>query len=145
MGIVFRARQPRLDRYVALKLLPDKLAADPHFAERFNREGRVLARLSHPNIVGVYDSGQTDHFYYLMMEYVDGVNLRQAMGAGRFSPGEALAIVPEICEVIQYAHDQDVLHRQREMGSHDVGGRISRIVRSSMPAVSTFASNTTRA
>ena len=111
MGIVFKARQPHLDRQIALKLLPDKLAADPQFAERFNREGRVLAKLNHPNIVSVYDFGKTEHFYFLMMEFVDGVNLREAMRAGRFSPAEALAIVPKICEALQYAHDQDVLHR----------------------------------
>jgi len=111
MGFVFKARQPHLDRYVALKLLPDKLARDPRFAERFNREGRVLARLNHPNIVSVYDFGQTEHFYFLLMEYVDGVNLRQAMKAGRFSPAEALAIVPRICEALQYAHGEGILHR----------------------------------
>ncbi len=111
MGFVFKARQPRLDRFVALKLLPDKLARDPRFAERFNREGRVLAKLNHPNIVSVYDFGNTEHFYFLVMEYVDGVNLRQAMRAGRFSPTEALAIVPRICEALQYAHGQGILHR----------------------------------
>jgi len=111
MGFVFKARQPHLDRLVALKLLPDKLARDPRFAERFNREGRVLAKLNHPNIVSVYDFGQTEHFYFLLMELVDGVNLRQAMKAGRFSPGEALAIVPKICEALQYAHGQGILHR----------------------------------
>ncbi|MCL4179056.1 MAG: serine/threonine protein kinase [Verrucomicrobia bacterium] len=111
MGFVFKARQPHLDRFVALKLLPDKLARDPRFAERFNREGRVLAKLNHPNIVSVFDFGQTEHFYYLTMEYVDGVNLRQAMQAGRFSPSEALGIVPKICEALQYAHEQGVLHR----------------------------------
>src|SRR6185503_11706800 len=63
MGFVFKARQPHLDRFVALKLLPDKLARDPRFAERFNREGRVLARLNHPNIVSVYDFGMKEHFY----------------------------------------------------------------------------------
>ena len=111
MGFVFKARQPHLDRFVALKLLPDKLAQDPRFTERFNREGRMLARLNHPNIVSVYDFGQTEHFYFLLMEFVDGVNLRQAMQAGRFSPGEALAIVPKICEALQYAHGQGILHR----------------------------------
>src|SRR5947208_5749393 len=111
MGFVFKARQPHLDRFVALKLLPDKLARDPRFAERFNREGRMLARLNHPNIVTVYDFGQTEHFYFLTMEFVDGVNLRQAMQAGRFSPGEALAIVPKICEALQYAHSEGILHR----------------------------------
>ena len=111
MGFVFRARQPHLDRFVALKLLPDKLAKDAQFAERFNREGRVLAKLNHPNIVSVFDFGQTGGFYYLLMEYVDGVNLRQAMRAGRFSPGEALSIVPKVCEALQYAHEQGILHR----------------------------------
>lgn len=111
MGFVFKARQPHLGRYVALKLLPDRLARDPHFTERFNREGRVLARLNHPNIVSVFDFGRTEHFYFLTMEYVDGVNLRQAMEAGRFSPAEALGIVPKICEALQYAHEQGVLHR----------------------------------
>src|SRR5688572_33203742 len=79
MGFVFKARQPHLDRFVALKLLPDKLAGDPNFAERFGREGRVLARLNHPNIVSVFDFGQAGGFYFLLMEFVDGVNLRQAM------------------------------------------------------------------
>jgi predicted Ser/Thr protein kinase len=111
MGFVFKARQPHLDRMVALKLLPDKLAGDAQFAERFNREGRVLARLNHPNIVSVYDFGRTGGFYYLLMEYIDGVNLRQAMRAGRFSPAEALSVVPKICEALQYAHDQGILHR----------------------------------
>src|SRR5437762_7147635 len=77
MGFVFKARQPHLGRLVALKLLPDKLARDPRFTERFNREGRVLARLNHPNIVSVYDFGVTEHFCFLLMEFVDGVNLRQ--------------------------------------------------------------------
>src|SRR5437899_895692 len=111
MSFVFKARQPHLDRFVALKLLPDKLARDPRFAERFNREGRVLARLNHPNIVAVYDFGMTEHFYFLVMEFVDGVNLREAMQAGRFSPAEALRVVPQICEALQYAHGQGVLHR----------------------------------
>ncbi len=154
MGFVFKARQPHLDRFVALKLLPDSLAHDPQFAERFNREGRVLARLNHPNIVSIFDFGYAPAvprsaavpsrsnadlagrmensppspadtaaaawksrapseggFYYLMMEYVDGVNLRQAMQAGRFSPAEALTIVPKICEALQFAHEEGILHR----------------------------------
>jgi serine/threonine protein kinase len=111
MGVVFKARQPKLDRLVALKLLPQSLAADPAFAERFTREGRLLARLNHPEIVAVHDFGQAGGFFYLVMEYVDGVNLRQAMRAGRFEPAQALAIVPKICEALQYAHNEGVLHR----------------------------------
>ena len=165
MGFVFKARQPKLDRLVALKILPQSLAADPTFAERFNREARLLARLNHPGIVTVHDfgvavaagilpavepgvppcgksveisgalpnsgaiasssahpggkmppstSGQrpdATRFYYLLMEYVDGVNLRQAMQAGRFTPDQALAIVPKICEALQFAHNEGILHR----------------------------------
>ena len=111
MSAVFRARQPKLDRIVALKVLPKSLAATPGFAERFTREGRVLARLSHPNIVTVHDFGESGGFCYLIMEYVDGVNLRQAMRAGRFTPEQALNIIPVMCEALQYAHSQGVLHR----------------------------------
>jgi len=111
MGAVYRARQPKLDRWVALKLLPEGTGRDPAFGERFLREARVLARLSHPNIVGVHDFGQSGEFCYLLMEYVDGVNLRQAMRAGRFSPIQALALVPQICSALQFAHDAGVMHR----------------------------------
>lgn len=111
MSAVFKARQPRLDRIVALKVLPKSLAATPGFAERFTREGRVLARLSHTGIVTVHAFGESGGFCYLIMEYVDGVNLRQAMRAGRFTPEQALGIVPVMCEALQYAHSQGVLHR----------------------------------
>ncbi len=111
MSAVFRARQPKLDRVVALKVLPKSLAATPGFAERFTREGRVLARLSHPSIVAVHDFGESGGFCFLIMEYVDGVNLRQAMRAGRFTPEQALNIIPAICDALQFAHSQGVLHR----------------------------------
>ncbi|HET6408509.1 MAG TPA: serine/threonine-protein kinase, partial [Chthoniobacteraceae bacterium] len=112
MGCVFKARQPRLNRLVALKLLPSSLAQrDPAFAGRFEREGQLLARLHHPNIVAVHDSGTAGEFFFLIMEYVDGVNLRQAMRARRFTAQQALAIVPLICDALQYAHDEGVLHR----------------------------------
>jgi hypothetical protein len=70
-----------------------------------------MARMNHPNIVTVYDFGQIGDLYYLLMEYVDGVNLRQTLRAGRLAPREALAIVPQICDALQYAHDQGVVHR----------------------------------
>jgi tRNA A-37 threonylcarbamoyl transferase component Bud32 len=111
MGFVYKARQPKLNRFVALKILPQSLAADPSFAERFVREGRLLARLSHPQIVSVHDFGQANGFFFLLMEYVDGVNLRQVMKAGRMEPAKALTIVPKLCEALQYAHSEGVLHR----------------------------------
>ncbi len=111
MGFVFKARQKKIDRVVALKILPESLASDPAFAERFTREGRVLARLNHPNIVMIHDFGQANGFFYLLMEFVDGVNLREAMKAGRFTADQALAVVPKICEALQFAHDEGILHR----------------------------------
>jgi serine/threonine protein kinase len=111
MGFVFKARQIKLDRLIALKILPQSLAADPAFAERFTREGRVLARLNHPNIVTIHDFGQANGFFYLLMEFVDGVSLRQAMRAGGFTPAQALAVVPKICEALQFAHNEGILHR----------------------------------
>jgi predicted Ser/Thr protein kinase len=111
MGAVYKARQPGLDRLVALKVLPRAAGRDVAFAERFTREARALARLGHPSIVAVYDFGQAGGLYYFLMEFVDGVNLRQALRAGRLQPSEALQIIPQICEALQYAHDEDVVHR----------------------------------
>src|SRR5712671_2782411 len=111
MGVVYKARQRQLDRLVALKIMPPESGRDPAFAERFTREARSLARLNHPNIVGVYDFGQSDGLYYFMMEYVDGANLRQMERAGQFTPAQALAIVPKICDALQYAHDEGIVHR----------------------------------
>jgi tRNA A-37 threonylcarbamoyl transferase component Bud32 len=111
MGMVYKARQPKLNRLVALKLLAPEKEADPKFAERFTREAQALARLSHPNIVTVYDFGETGGQFFLLMEYVDGVSLRQTLHGGRVKPEEALAIVPRICEALQYAHQQGVVHR----------------------------------
>jgi serine/threonine protein kinase len=111
MGAVYKARQPGLDRLVALKILPLQAGSDPGFAERFNREARALARLSHPHIVAVYDFGQTHGLHYFIMEYVDGPNLRQIERANRLSTREALQIIPQICEALQFAHDEGVVHR----------------------------------
>jgi len=111
MGAVYKAKQRSLDRVVALKILPAEADADPAFAERFQREARALAQLGHPHIVGIYDFGQAGKFAYFVMEYIDGVNLRQLQRAGRLSPREALAIVPQICAALQFAHDRGIVHR----------------------------------
>jgi serine/threonine protein kinase len=111
MGVVYKARQKALGRIVALKILAPERSTDPGFAGRFTAEARMLASLNHPNIVTIHDFGESGGFYHLVMEYVDGVNLRQAMTAGRFTPEQALAIVPPVCEALQYAHDHGVVHR----------------------------------
>ena len=111
MGVVYKARQKSLNRLVALKLLAPERVGDPVFAERFSHEAQALARLNHPNIVTIHDFGQAGGFFFLLMEFVDGVNLRQAMKAGRFTPEQALAIVPPVCEALQFAHEHGIVHR----------------------------------
>lgn len=136
MGAVYKARQKQLDRIVALKILPPGIGDDPAFAERFAREAKALAKLNHPGIVTLYEFGRADlpvsfgneaaqqprpttegysgarqPLYYFLMEFVDGVNLRQLLHAGRVSAREALAIVPQICDALQFAHDQGIVHR----------------------------------
>jgi predicted Ser/Thr protein kinase len=111
MGAVYRARQRQLDRIVALKILPPGIGSDPAFAERFAREAKALAKLNHPGIVTIYDFGRADGLFYFFMEFVDGVNLRQLLAGGRVSAREALAIVPQICDALQFAHDQGIVHR----------------------------------
>jgi serine/threonine protein kinase len=111
MGVVYKARQKSLNRIVALKLLAPERVADAKFAQRFTHEAQALAALNHPSIVTIYDFGQAGGFYFLLMEFVDGVNLRQAMKAGRFTPEQALAVVPPVCEALQYAHEHGIVHR----------------------------------
>jgi len=111
MGAVYKARQKALDRLVALKILPPDVSRDPSFAGRFAREAKVLAKLNHPNIVTLYEFGETGGLYYFLMEYVEGVNLRQLLGAGKIPPKEALAIVPPVCDALQFAHDRGIVHR----------------------------------
>ncbi len=111
MGAVYKARQREIDRLVALKILPLEAAADPGFAERFTREARALAKLNHPSIVALYDFGHVHGLHYFIMEYVDGLNLRQLEQVGQLSPREALQIIPQICEALQFAHDKGIVHR----------------------------------
>ena len=119
MGAVYKARQTKLDRLVSLKIIRPETADDETFAERFQREARTLARLNHPAIVGVHDFGEVESsngedtrtLYYFIMEYVDGANLRQLIDAQELESQQALAIVPQICEALQFAHDQGVVHR----------------------------------
>jgi len=111
MGVVYKARQRNLDRVVALKILPPLDALSPDFVARFSREARALAKLNHPNIVNVHDFGEAGGLYYIVMEYVDGANLRQVLQTRRLAPAEALAIVPKICDALEYAHEEGLVHR----------------------------------
>jgi serine/threonine protein kinase len=126
MGVVYRARQIHLDRLVALKVLPADAARDPSFTERFTREARALAKINHPGIVGIHDFGKAGPFHYLVMEYVDGVDLRRMLEARRIESGQALGLVMQICEALQFAHDRGVVHRDIKPGNIlvDRSGRV---------------------
>lgn len=118
MGAVYRARQPRLDRLVALKVMVPPPGRERDFALRFEREAQVLALLNHPNIVILHDFGEisADHttaepLYWFLMEYVDGTDLSKLIKSKELIPAQALAIVPQICDALQYAHDKGITHR----------------------------------
>ncbi|MFG0334169.1 MAG: protein kinase, partial [Maioricimonas sp. JB049] len=123
MGAVYKARQTKLDRMVALKILRPESADDPAFAERFNREARTLARMHHPHVVAIHDFGEVNlsatgdeggnsrRVYYFVMEYVDGASLRDLILEGNLKPDQCYTIVAQICEALQYAHDEHVIHR----------------------------------
>ncbi|HCO95762.1 MAG TPA: hypothetical protein DIU00_17755, partial [Phycisphaerales bacterium] len=112
MGVVYKARQRQLDRLIALKILPPQISETEAFTERFTREVRSLAKLNHPHIVTVHDFGKTETgLYFFVMEFVDGTDLRQVVRAGKTDSAEALAIIPQICEALQYAHDENIVHR----------------------------------
>jgi tRNA A-37 threonylcarbamoyl transferase component Bud32 len=111
MGIVYKARQIKLDRLVALKLIRPESADNPHFAERFLREARAMARLQHPSIVTIFDFGEVDGLFYLIMEFVDGGDLRQSLAKGRLKEEAALITALQVCDALRYAHEQGVIHR----------------------------------
>ncbi len=113
MGAVYKARQASLDRLVAIKILPKfDDEAGVAFAERFQREARALAKLSHPNIVGVYDFGETrDGYLYIVMEYVDGTDLFQLIRTGELGLEHFYGWIPQLCDALEYAHSRGVVHR----------------------------------
>lgn len=112
MGAIYHARQTGLDRDVAIKIIDRRISNDGPFLDRFEREARALAKLSHPNIVTVYDYGQTaDGLAYLVMEYVNGLNLREAMEAMSIDANESVDYIKTMCIALNYAHSKGVVHR----------------------------------
>ena len=126
MGCVYRARHLQLGRTVALKILAPGAEDDGRFEERFLREARALAKLDHPGIVRVYDFGRAGLRWYLLMEFVEGANLRGLLDGGRLSPELALSIVPQLCDALEYAHSVGVVHRdiKPENVLIDASGRV---------------------
>jgi len=111
MGIVYKGRQPFLDRYVAIKLIRPDFGDSDDSEQRFVREGRSLAKLLHPNIVTVFDFGKAGNLCYLVMEYVEGSSIRQLLSQKAISPRDVLDFVPQIGEALRHAHEGGVVHR----------------------------------
>ena len=118
MGEVYRARDTRLGRDVAIKTLPDAFVADPERTARFEREAQLLAALNHPHIAGIYGledvgpstgSGQAVHF--LLLEFVDGESLAQRLTTGRMPVDEALSVARQIIDALEAAHEKGIVHR----------------------------------
>jgi serine/threonine protein kinase len=111
MGSVYKASQKKLDRIVALKVLDAKLASSKEFTSRFGREAKALALLNHPNVVQIFDYGHDGDRYYLVMEYVEGASLRHVMDTQKLGPEAALRYVRQICDALDYAHSEGIIHR----------------------------------
>src|SRR5690625_1865891 len=113
MALVYKARDLILDRTVAVKVLRSEFSDDEEFIRRFRREARAVARLSHPNIINIYDIGDdSDDIYYIVMEYVDGETLKQLIRREAPLPlGTALHIMDQVTSAISHAHDYHIIHR----------------------------------
>lgn len=112
MSYVYKARCQILDRIVAIKILKEEFSNDQAFVSRFRTEAMAAARLSHPNIVNIYDVGQQDDVYYIVMEYVEGTTLKELIAQEAPLPvGRAIDIAVMICDGIQHAHDKGIIHR----------------------------------
>jgi serine/threonine protein kinase len=134
MGEVYRARDTKLRRDVAIKVLPDHFAADPDRLARFQREAQVLASLNHPNIGGIYGLEETDPspgsgqaaLTGIVLELVEGETLADLIGRGPVSISDALPIARQICEALEAAHERGIIHRDLKPANVKVttgGGR----------------------
>lgn len=112
MGSVYKGREQTLDRYVALKIVPEFRSQDQAFLERFRREARIAARLRHPRIVSVHEVGMMGPFAYFSMDYIEGSTLRSVIERrNALPPEDAVAIVVEICRAVAHAHSKGIIHR----------------------------------
>lgn len=117
MGVVYLARDTRLDRQVAIKSLPAHLAQDPDRLARFQREAKVLASLSHPNIGAIYGLEEANGHQYLILEYVEGETLADRLAKGPIPVDEALTLAKQIAEALEIAHEKGIVHRDLKPGN----------------------------
>src|SRR5262245_2648910 len=111
MGEVYRAKDTRLDRIVAIKVLPEKFSNNPDFQQRFEREARAISNLAHPNICALYDIGQQNGIHYLIIEFLEGQTLSDRLNKGPLPPDQVLRYGTEIASALDKAHRQGIVHR----------------------------------
>ena len=111
MGEVYLARDGRLDREVAIKVLPEAMTRDPERVARFEREAKLLASLNHPNIAAIHGFDDVDGSRFLVMEYVEGETLAQRLKSGPFAVEDALDLAKQMAEALEAAHEKGVIHR----------------------------------
>ncbi|HUR35770.1 MAG TPA: protein kinase [Vicinamibacterales bacterium] len=117
MGAVYKARDTRLDRSVAIKVLSDQISHDPQFKDRFQREARVISQLEHPNICPLYDVGEEGGSSYLVMQYLEGETLGAALATGAMAVTTAMKIALEIAAALEKAHRAGIVHRDLKPGN----------------------------
>ena len=117
MGEVYKANDTRPDRMVAIKILPEALAANPQFRDRFDREARAISQLDHPHICAVYDVGEQHGTSYLVMQYLDGETLQDRLGKGALPLDQALTIAIQIASALDKAHRAGIVHRDLKPGN----------------------------
>src|SRR3990172_12496621 len=111
MGVVYKARDTHLDRFVALKILPDAFTGDPERVAPFQREAKLLASLNHPNIAAIYGLEEADGKRFLILELVEGQTLAERLHQGPLPVDETLDICRQIAEGLEAAHEKGIIHR----------------------------------